>query len=98
VGKSFQDWLAEGEGLYAAAMNEYKNIEDQMEQLAQQLAAKKLEVNQIANVIGKQSIDGRAAPTPAPSGAPVVEVVDPSAQPYTRNSIARALSGQPLRR
>jgi len=98
VGKSFQDWLAEGEGLYSAAMNEFKNIEDQMEQLAQQLAAKKVEVNQIASVIGKPSIDGRSNPAPAQAAQGSVEVVDSSAQPYTRNSIARALSGQPLRR
>jgi hypothetical protein len=100
VGKSFQDWIAEGEGLYAAAMNEYKSIEDQMEQLSQQLAAKKLEVNQIASVIGRQAVDGRGQPaSAATTGAPgSVEVADSSAQPYTRNSIARALSGQPLRR
>jgi hypothetical protein len=101
VGKSFQDWIAEGEGLYAAAMNEYKSIEEQMEQLAQQLAAKKIEVNQIASVIGRQAVDGRGQPVSAavPAGpAGSVEVADSSAQPYTRNSIARALSGQPLRR
>ena len=62
MGKSFQDWIAEGEGLYTAAMNEYKNIEEQMEQLAQQLATKKVEVNQIASVIGRQVVDGRGQP------------------------------------
>ena len=69
---------------------------------AQQLAAKKVEVNQIASVIGRQAVDGRGQPVSAtattPSGSQVVEVADSNAQPYTRNSIARALSGQPLRR
>ena len=50
-GKSFRDWLAEGEQLYATTLKEYQTIEAQLEEMESKLVAKKNEVNQIAQVI-----------------------------------------------
>ncbi len=95
MGKSFQDWLKEGEDLYNGAMSEYKALEQQLAELQEKLAAKKMEVNQIAHVIGQSPIE-----TPAVAkDESAVEVVEHGhAAPYTRNTIARALTGQPIRR
>jgi len=115
MARSFQEWLHEGEELYNGALAEYRNLEKQLEEIQQQLAAKRIEVNQIAQVIGQPILEEGAhvdqgdrsptAPTdrsaPLPTNASNVDVVEPgtpNATPYTRNSIARALAGQPLRR
>jgi hypothetical protein len=57
VSRTFRDWLGEGEGIYTTTMNEYRELEKQIEMLEQQLAAKKAEVNQIAHVIGKPPVE-----------------------------------------
>lgn len=91
--KSFKDWIAEGENLYNAAMKEYQAIEAQLEQLEQQLIAKRAEVNQIAAVIGKQAVESSRRPT--------VEIVDahgPNSVPNSPATIARALTGRGLGR
>lgn len=101
MAKNFQDWLSEGEGLYNTALEEYRGLESQLAELQERIAAKKLEVNQIARVIGKPLLDAQAkkgAAAPA-EGEAAVDVVDAGqTTPYTRNSIARALTGQPIRR
>src|SRR5438552_18168679 len=57
VTKSLQDWLTEGEQLYNTALAEYQSIESQLDELEARLAAKKAEVNQIAQVVGKPPVE-----------------------------------------
>jgi hypothetical protein len=87
--KTFREWLAEGEQLYNNAMTEFHTLEKQLEQLEQQLAAKKAEVNQIAGVIGKSPIDS--------SRRLNAQLVDASVTPVTAppptGGVARALGG-----
>lgn len=91
--KSFKDWLSEGESLYGQALREFQELEQQIEQLEQKLAIKREEVNQIAQVIGKQAVES--------SRRPQVEIVDahgPSSVPNSPATIARALTGRGLGR
>ena len=91
--KSFKDWLLEGENLYNAAMKEYQAIEAQLDELEQQLVAKRAEVNQIASVIGKPPVES--------SRRPAVEIIDAHSHNSVPNSpatIARALTGRGLGR
>ncbi len=55
---SLQEWLHQGEALYNNAVREYHELDAQIEQLEQRLAAKQSEVNQIATVIGKPTVEG----------------------------------------
>ena len=58
MAKSIQDWMREGEELYSTALSEFQNLENQIAELEQQLAAKQTEVNQIAAIIGKPPVEG----------------------------------------
>ena len=113
MSKSLQDWLKEGMELYNTAMTEYRELEEQLAALQEQLTSKRTEVNQIAKMIGKPTLDRitpmkgeKEAVEPTVNGTapaePVevaVEVVDPGqAAPYTLSSIAKALTGKPTRR
>jgi len=93
MSKSIEDWIKEGEELYSGAMNEYRGIEQQLEQLEQQLAAKQLEVNRIAAVIGKPPIEQNRRLT-----AQLVSDHGPNSVPNSPATIARALSGRGLNR
>src|SRR4051812_8530819 len=55
--KTLQEWLSEGEQLYDAALGDYRNLESQLEELEQRLAAKLDEVNQIAQMMGKPPVE-----------------------------------------
>jgi hypothetical protein len=95
VNKSFRDWLSEGEQIYSATLNEYKALEAQLEALEKQLAAKKSEVNQIAQVIGKPPVEtnGRRL------SAQLVEAEQVASAPAAATAVppgnmARALSGR----
>ena len=91
--KSLQDWLSEGETLYNAALAEYQSIETQLDELEARLAAKKQEVNQIAQVVGKPPVESNRRLT-----AQLVEDHGPNSVPNTPATIARALSGRGLGR
>jgi hypothetical protein len=93
VTKSLQEWLSEGEQLYNAAMNEYQHLESQLDDLEAKLAAKKAEVNQIAQVIGKAPVEGNRRLT-----AQLVEDHGPASVPNSSATIARALAGRGLGR
>ena len=93
MSKSLQDWLHQGEHLYNEALREYQAIESQLDQLEQQLAAKKAEVNQIASVIGKPPVEGNRR-----LSAQLVEEHAPSSIPHSQATIARALTGRALGR
>ena len=109
MGKTFRDWMGEGEELYSVAMREYEELQSQLQTLQTQLAAKKEEVNQIAIVIGKPQVDSDdlakiELPKTEPKSdqrKPVVQIVDresPGSIPASRNTIAQALTGRGLGR
>lgn len=94
VNKSFKDWLGEGEQLYNATLAEFQQLEAQLVDLEQRLAAKKTEVNQIASVIGKQPVESA-------NRRMMAEIIDPGQPNSVSNSpatIARALTGRGLGR
>jgi|SRR5690349_11507859 len=93
VTKSFKDWISEGENLYNAALKEYQSIEQQLDDLEAKLAAKKAEVNQIAQVIGKPPVETNRRLT-----AQLVEDHGPNSVPNSPATIARALTGRGLGR
>jgi hypothetical protein len=93
VTKSFKDWISEGENLYNAALKEYQSIEQQLDDLEAKLAAKKAEVNQIAQVIGKPPVETNRRLT-----AQLVEEHGPNSVPNSPATIARALTGRGLGR
>lgn len=55
--KSLNDWLSEGESIYAALLEEYQRSEAQIAELEHRLSSMIVDVNQIAQVIGKPTID-----------------------------------------
>ena len=91
--KSLNDWLAEGEGLYEAALAEYQQLESQLDELESRLAAKRAEVNQIAQVVGKPALEGTRRLT-----AQLVDDSGPQSVPNSPATIARALTGRQLGR
>jgi hypothetical protein len=94
VTKSLQEWLNEGESLYSAALQEYQSLEAQLEDLESKLAAKKAELNQIAQVVGKPPVESaRRVVT-----AELVEAHGPNSVPNSPATIARALTGRGLGR
>jgi len=58
VSNPLNSWLSQGEQLYASALNEFRALEAQLDDLEQKLAAKQQEVNQIAGIIGKPTVEG----------------------------------------
>jgi chromosome segregation ATPase len=93
--KSFQEWLKEGEDLYSNALAEFQALEGQIEELEKQLADKKAELNQIAQVIGKSPVEGNRRVT--------AQIVEPERQQAGQNAnsaaaIARAITGRSLGR
>jgi len=91
--KNFQEWIQQGETLYAEALKEFQNIETQIGELENKLVAKKAEVNQIAQVIGKPPVESSRRLT-----AQLVEDHGPSSVPNSPAVIARALTGRILNR
>jgi hypothetical protein len=92
---SFQSWLQQGEQLYANALNEFRALEQQLEEIEARLAAKQAEVNQIANVIGKAPVEGSRRLSAELVPAHVIE--EPLQAPSRSSAnatIARALTGK----
>lgn len=87
MSKNFRDWLTEGETIYAAALKEYQTLEIQIQQLEARLIEKKIEVNQIAQMIGKPPVEG-----PKRVSAQIVEAEQTPA--VTIGSVTRALTGR----
>ena len=90
--KSIKDWIQEGETLYAQAVEEFRGLEAQLEELEGKLAAKEDEVNQIAAIIGRPPVE-------ASHRKPSVQIVDghaPGSIPASRSTIAKALTGRGL--
>ncbi|MEO6434834.1 MAG: hypothetical protein ABIP55_03610 [Tepidisphaeraceae bacterium] len=91
--KSLQDWLHEGEALYNASLAEYQNIEQQLDELEARLAAKKAELNQIAQVVGKPPVESSRR-----LSAELIDQHGPNSVPNSPATIARALTGRGLGR
>jgi hypothetical protein len=53
-----QQWLSQGETIYAGLVKECQALEAQLEDLETRLAAKHAEVNQVAQIIGKPPVEG----------------------------------------
>jgi len=95
MNKSIQEWIREGEELYAASIKELQELEAQLAELEAKLTAKAAEVNQIAGIIGKPAVDAPRRLTAhlvEDHGGPVVSGGNASA------TIARALAGKGLNR
>lgn len=89
MSKSIKDWLAEGETIYNAALEEYQALEAQIIEMENKLALKREEVNIIAEKLGKGPVDTARRLNP--------EVIDrgaPNSVPNSPNTIARALQGR----
>ena len=93
VAKSIADWMREGEDLYVAALKEYENLSDQLQELERLVGQKQEEVNQIAQVIGKPLVEGNRRLT-----AQLVDDHGPNSVPNSTSTIARALTGRNLNR
>ena len=93
MARTIQDWMREGEELYESTMRDCQNIESQIHDLEQRLADKQLEVNRLAQILGKPL---------AESGRRVTaQIIDDHGQATIVNTpvtIARALSGRGLAR
>ncbi|MGF1633484.1 MAG: hypothetical protein ACFCVE_06500 [Phycisphaerae bacterium] len=95
MNKSFRDWMQEGQRLYDAAVAEYRQLEEQLHDIQQRLAAKKEEVNHIAGVIGQsevEQVDHHRGTSEVIEGGHARTVSN------STNTIARALSGKGLGR
>ena len=90
--KTFNEWLNEGEQLYSLAVDEFKAIEAQINDLELQLTAKKGEVNQIAQIIGKPVVEHTRRVTAEVIEATQVGSAMGAAIPIGR--LARALTGR----
>jgi hypothetical protein len=93
IGKSFRDWLEEGESLYEAALSEYLALEAQAEQMESRLAEKRNELNRIAAIVGRPILETRRRVS-----AQLVDETGPGSIPNSPATIARALTGRGLAR
>ena len=101
---SFQAWLQQGEQLYTTALNEFHAMEAQIEDLQAKLAAKMDEVNRIAQMIGRPSVEGGSTISSTGGGrrgsvelvpAQIIDDVQPRTGTSNSNAtIARALTGK----
>jgi hypothetical protein len=89
VGKSVREWLAEGEALYQASMQEYQDLQEQLADLEAKIEAKREEINQVAHVVGKPPLD----PVKKPNS---VQIIERDLQSMTRNTVTKALTGRGL--
>ena len=53
MSKSLQEWLQEGTDLYDIAVAEYHELEKQLAELQEQMLAKRIEINEVAKIVGK---------------------------------------------
>ncbi|MGA3068096.1 MAG: hypothetical protein ABSF29_14730 [Tepidisphaeraceae bacterium] len=93
VAKSIAEWISEGEELYAASLEQYEQIEKELQEMERKLAAKQDEVNQIAQIIGKPTVEGNRRLT-----AQLIDDHGPNSVPNSPATIARALAGRNLNR
>jgi hypothetical protein len=91
--KIVQQWLSQGETIYAGLVKECQALEAQLEDLETRLAAKHAEVNQVAQIIGKPMVEGNRR-----LSAQLVTSYAPDAQSTpTRNPIPPRIPVRPQR-
>jgi hypothetical protein len=71
-------------------MNEYRGLEAQLEQVEKALGAKRTEVNQIAQVVGKAPVE--------PTRRLSAQLVEAESVPTVVGTMTRALTGRGLGR
>ena len=71
MAKSVTQWMSEGEEVYLGAVEEYRQIEEQLRELAAQWRFKKTEINRIAMFLGKAPMPEENGEEPASSPASV---------------------------
>ena len=96
---SVQQWLQQGEALYNNALNEFHDLEAQIENLEIRLVSKQAEVNQIAQVVGKPPVEGNrrltaqlVTPRTMDRSRERNDSIPPSEHPSA--NMARALTGK----
>ena len=60
-----QHWLAEGESLYAAALDEYRALQAELAEVEDRVRGKGDEVDQIAHILRKPLVERPASPAAA---------------------------------
>ena len=93
--KIVQQWLSQGETIYAGLVKECQTLEAQLEDIETRLAAKQAEVNQVALIIGKPTVEGNRR-----LSAQLVTSYGQDAQsppPPTRNPIPPRIPTRPQR-
>ena len=90
--KNFKNWFSDAELVYSQALMEYQNLQEQIETMEKQLAAKRAEINQVALVLGKAPIEA--------AGKLSAHLIDAPAAPQSTiaATITRALNGRSLGR
>jgi hypothetical protein len=91
--RTLQQWLAQGEMLYAALQKECQAIELQLSELETRLAAKHAEVNRIAGMIGKPPVE-----TSHRLSAQLITAYPPEQPPRSVNQLPRSLPGRIITR
>jgi len=89
VNRNFKDWIAEGDVMYQNALSEYRELESQIDELERKLILKRDEVNEIARVVGKESLDNGKK-----LSAEIVDRGHVNSVPNSANTIARAITGR----
>jgi len=91
--KIVQQWLSQGEAIYAGLVKECQTLESQLEDLETRLAAKQAEVNQVAAIIGKPMVEGNRRL----SAQLVTSYAPEGASPPGRNPIPPRVPTRPQR-
>lgn len=75
--KSLEQWLAEGEAIYAELLKDVGQLESQMAELHGRIRQKRMQAEQIARVLGKSApADSRPVPQGSPPASPEPVPVD----------------------
>ncbi len=53
MSKSMSEWLQEGDEVYQGSVEEYRQIEEQLRELAAKWRAKRADINKLAGILGK---------------------------------------------
>lgn len=90
--KIVQQWLAQGETIYAGLVKECQALEQQLVDIEARLAAKQAEVNQVAQIIGKPPVEANRR-----LSAQLVTSYTPDAPPPRATIPPRNITGRPPR-
>ena len=101
MASNFQQWLSQGDSLYQTALKEFHAIETQLDELEGKLLSKQAEVNQIAAVLGKPTVEasrkgvnGQSAGAAVATVPQIMDEIERSQPAPSNANIARALTGR----